>query len=89
LQLQLHTGQLLSGAASSGQAKGVVTSFAEGVLLKEKLVKLTELDVSYWVYWLSTCGYSSQVSELSLVIHQGGSRKGGLRSPGLKSACAH
>ncbi|KAF5839974.1 mitochondrial F1F0 ATP synthase associated 36.3 kDa protein [Dunaliella salina] len=54
------TGQLVSGTASSGQAKGVVSSFADGVLLKEQFVKLTELDVSYWAYWLSTCGYSSQ-----------------------------
>jgi len=55
-------GQLISGAATSGQAKGAVTGFAENVLMKEQFVKLTELDVSYWAYWLSTCGYSSQVS---------------------------
>lgn len=51
----------MKGAATSGQAKGVVASFADGVLLKEQFVKLTELDVSYWAYWLSTCGYSSKV----------------------------
>lgn len=32
------------------------------MLLKEQFVKLSELDVAYWAYWLSTSGYSSQVS---------------------------
>jgi hypothetical protein len=31
------------------------------VLMKEQFVKLAELDVAYWTYWLSTSGYASQV----------------------------
>ncbi|KAL6748927.1 mitochondrial F1F0 ATP synthase associated 36.3 kDa protein [Haematococcus lacustris] len=54
------TGKLVSSAASSGAAKSVVTSFAEEVLLKEQFVKLSELDVAYWTYWLASTGYTSQ-----------------------------
>lgn len=53
------TGKLIVGAATSGAVKSVVTSFAEEVILKEQFVKLTELDVPYWAYWLSTTGYTS------------------------------
>ncbi len=49
------------GAATSGAVKSVVTKFAEDVLLKEQFVKLSELDVSYWAYWLSTTGYTDTV----------------------------
>ncbi|KAJ9511511.1 hypothetical protein QJQ45_029828 [Haematococcus lacustris] len=56
------TGKLVSSAASSGAAKSVVTSFAEEVLLKEQFVKLSELDVTYWTYWLASTGYTSQVA---------------------------
>ena len=51
----------MKSAATSGQAKGAVSSFADNVLMKEQFVKLEELDVPYWAYWLSTCGYSSHV----------------------------
>lgn len=54
------TCKLVTGTAQSGAVKSVVTSFAEEVLLKEQFVKLSELDVAYWAYWLSTSGYSSQ-----------------------------
>jgi protein phosphatase 1 regulatory subunit 42 len=57
----LPAGQLVKSAATSGQAKGAVSSFADNVLMKEQFVKLEELDVPYWAYWLSTCGYSSHV----------------------------
>ncbi|KAJ9511386.1 hypothetical protein QJQ45_029801 [Haematococcus lacustris] len=56
------TGKLVSSAASSGAAKSVVTSFAEEVLLKEQFLKLSELDVAYWTYWLASTGYTSQVA---------------------------
>jgi len=54
------TGKLIVGAAQSGAVKSAVTSFAEEVLMKEQFVKLAELDVAYWTYWLSTSGYASQ-----------------------------
>lgn len=54
-------GKLVVAAATSGAVKSAVTSFAEEVLLKEQFVKLNELDVPYWAYWLSTTGYTSAV----------------------------
>lgn len=54
------TCKLVSGAAQSGAVKSAVTSFADQVLMKEQFVKLGELDVAYWSFWLSTSGYTSQ-----------------------------
>lgn len=51
------------GAASSGMAKGVVTSFADNLVVHESIVNIADLDPSYWVYWLSATGYSSQAGE--------------------------
>lgn len=53
------TGKLIVGAATSGAVKSAVTSFAEEVILKEQFVKLPELDIPYWAYWLSAAGYTS------------------------------
>mmetsp|Transcript_6978 Transcript_6978/g.11861 ORF Transcript_6978/g.11861 Transcript_6978/m.11861 type:complete len:370 (+) Transcript_6978:35-1144(+) len=52
------TGKLVVAAATSGAVKSMVAKFADDVLLKEQFVKLGELDISYWAYWLSTAGYS-------------------------------
>jgi GrpB-like predicted nucleotidyltransferase (UPF0157 family) len=49
-------------AATSGAVKGVVAKFADDVLLQEQFVKLSELDMSYWAYWLATTGYESKVT---------------------------
>jgi hypothetical protein len=48
------------GAATSGPVKSLVSSFADKVVMDEMLVKVSDLDPSYWAYWLATTGYSSQ-----------------------------
>lgn len=54
------TGKLIVGAATSGPIKSLVTSFADKVVIEEALVKIEDLDPSYWAYWLSATGYTSQ-----------------------------
>jgi hypothetical protein len=61
--LSFLAGKLLHAAATSGAVKGAVAKFADDVLLKEQFLKLSEVDVAYWTYWLSTSGYSSQVGD--------------------------
>eukprot|EP00798_Chlamydomonas_sp_ICE-L_P019830 gene19830-26518_t len=51
------SGKLLMGAATSGSLVGTV---AKSVVIDEKLVKIEDLDPSFWAYWLSTAGYSGQ-----------------------------
>jgi hypothetical protein len=51
------------GLASSGPAKSLVSSFAEKLVVEEALVKIEDLDPSYWTYWLSATGYSNQTGE--------------------------
>ena len=53
-------GKLVVGAATSGPVKSLVSSFADKVVIEEVLVKISDLDPSYWTYWLATTGYSSQ-----------------------------
>lgn len=47
------------GAATSGYAKGLVTSFAEKAIVDEAIVKVEDVDVPFWAYWLSASGYTS------------------------------
>lgn len=54
------TGKLLVGAATSGAVKSVVSSFADKVVIEEAIVKIQDLDPSYWAYWLAAAGYTSQ-----------------------------
>ncbi|MEW5307605.1 MAG: hypothetical protein WDW38_010412 [Sanguina aurantia] len=53
------TSNVVAGAATSGAIKSLVTSFAEKALVSEPLVKLSDLDLPFWAYWLSTAGYTS------------------------------
>jgi len=54
------TGTVILGLGSSGPAKSLVSSFAEKLVVEEALVKIEDLDPSYWTYWLSATGYSNQ-----------------------------
>lgn len=48
------------GVATSGAAKGLVGSVAQKVVIEESLIKVSDIDPSFWAYWLSTCGYTGQ-----------------------------
>ncbi|KXZ54799.1 hypothetical protein GPECTOR_4g870 [Gonium pectorale] len=52
-------GKAVSGAATSGTVKDLVSSFADKVIVSENIAKLEEVDVPFWAYWLSVGGYSS------------------------------
>lgn len=66
-----RAGKLLVGAATSGAVKSLVSSFGDKVVVEEMLVKIEDLDPSYWVYWLATSGYTSQAGEQRMSRRQG------------------
>lgn len=53
------TSKVVTGAASSGPVKNMVSSFAEKVIVGESIVKLSDVNVPFWAYWLSYGGYTS------------------------------
>ncbi|PNW80982.1 hypothetical protein CHLRE_07g338050v5 [Chlamydomonas reinhardtii] len=53
------TGKAVAGAATSSTIRDLVTSFAEKAIISESIVKVDEVDVPFWAYWLSTAGYNS------------------------------
>jgi hypothetical protein len=59
----IRVGKLAVGAATSGAAKSLVGTIATKVVMEESLVKIGDLDPSYWAYWLSTAGYNGQAGE--------------------------
>ena len=54
------TGKAIVGAATSGPIKGLVTNVGDRLVVEESIVKIEDLDPSYWAYWLSSTGYSNQ-----------------------------
>ncbi|PNH00281.1 hypothetical protein TSOC_013901, partial [Tetrabaena socialis] len=53
------TGKAIAGAATSSTVKDLVSSFADKALVSEAIVKVEEVDVAFWAYWLSVAGYSN------------------------------
>lgn len=56
-------GSAIIGTATSGPVKSLVSSFADKLVLDEAIVKIEDLDPSYWAYWLASTGYSSSAGE--------------------------
>lgn len=59
-------GSAIIGTATSGPVKSLVSSFADKLVVEEAIVKIEDLDPSYWAYWLASTGYSSSAGEALL-----------------------
>jgi hypothetical protein len=60
-------GSAIVGTATSGPVKSLVSSFADKLVIEEAIVKIEDMDPSYWAYWLALTGYSSSAGERFLL----------------------